>query len=544
MQKELVPNIDREVACPDMELDSKSTAVNIRLIAVPILLAIFVAVLTIVGASWIRGSDQYWYLADVERLMANGGLVSNIYFPVSFLGLTEAGASENYIYHNGPMLYLSAWVGKYLGAFNGWITLNLVFHFFNSVVIFLCSSRITNRSIAITVTSFYLVSPIAIWQSLNVLQEQYFSAVMAVVVICYLNRQNTFARLLLIAGLGLGVLSHPIFVVLAVVYACFVVVEGVVARNLSEVTVGILILVVSLLLKSVTHHVFPTSWFPDFASLVGGTVPSKSNIYWYLTDAVVTVDMNLMKEKFIDAVNRQFFVLRNAPLYIFTNLSMMGMLYLLLRKWSKLKWIILPAGAVLGAYVCMVLLVQNSHRYQQIVAPVTFIVIAVVVHELGVKVRRTAVVPCLALFMVIGICLSFYMKQHSELERSSVDALTRDFADVVAESNILVYETGYGSKVDLQLGYILPDAKILRLKPEFLSDAAIGQVLEGFNPEFVLSNEAGLNIGYGGTTLVNKIDGITRGGLYLYTFNSEETVIQVVSHAANGKESVTRREER
>ena len=219
------------------------------------------------------------------------------------------------------------------------------------------------------------------------------------------------------------------------------------------------------------------------------------------------------------------------------------MLYLLLRKWSKLKWIILPAGAVLGAYVCMVLLVQNSHRYQQIVAPVTFIVIAVVVHELGVKVRRTAVVPCLALFMVIGICLSYYMKQHSEFERSSVDALIRDFADVVAESNILVYETGYGTKVDLQLGYALPDANILRLKPEFLSDAAVDQVLERFNPEFVISNEAGLSIGYGGTTRVNKIDGITHRGLYLYSFNSEDTVVQVVSHAANGKESVTNREE-
>ena len=111
-------------------------------------------------------------------------------------------------------------------------------------------------------------------------------------------------------------------------------------------------------------------------------------------------------------------------------------------------------------------------------------------------------------------------------------------------SNILVYETGYGTKVDLQLGYALPDAKILRLKSEFLSDAAVDQVLEGFNPEFVISNEADLSIGYGGTTLVRKVDGVTHRGFYLYSFNSEDTVIQVVSHAANGKDSVTRREER
>ena len=75
MQKEIALNIKREVADPDMELDSKNTAVNIRLIAVLLLLAIFVAVLTVFGASWIRGSDQYWYLADVERLLANGCLL-------------------------------------------------------------------------------------------------------------------------------------------------------------------------------------------------------------------------------------------------------------------------------------------------------------------------------------------------------------------------------------------------------------------------------------------------------------------------------------
>jgi len=165
------------------------------------------------------------------------------------------------------------------------------------------------------------------------------------------------------------------------------------------------------------------------------------------------------------------------------------------------------------------------------------------VHELGVRMRKATVVPSLAVFMGIGICLSYYVKQHSEYERSAVDALSNVFEGDLARSNILVYESGYGSTVDLRLGYALPDANILRLKPELLSDAAVGRVLEGFNPEFVISNEAGLSIGYGGTTLLNKIDGITHRGLYLYSINSEETLIQVVSHTANGKESGTKREE-
>ena len=65
----------------------------------------------------------------------------------------------------------------------------------------------------------------------------------------------------------------------------------------------------------------------------------------------------------------------------------------------------MPAGVVLGAYVCMVLL-ENTHRYQQILVPVTFTVIAVIVHELGVKLRSTAVLVFLAFFAIFDIYLS------------------------------------------------------------------------------------------------------------------------------------------
>ena len=121
------------------------------------------------------------------------------------------------------------------------------------------------------------------------------------------------------------------------------------------------------------------------------------------------------------------------------------------------------------------------------------------------------------------ICLN-HISQQSEYERLTVEAMSRDLADDVAESNVLVYVTDYRTKIDLQLAYELPEAKFLRLEPEYLSITSVSQVLKGFNPEFAISNTASLNIGFGNTALIKRIDGIAPD-LYLYKFNAGGSIL-------------------
>ena len=73
-------------------------------------------------------------------------------------------------------------------------------------------------------------------------------------------------------------------------------------------------------------------FFSDCPDKFSISFSGRSNIYWYLTDAVITIDINLMKEKLVDAVYRQFIMLRNIPMYIFTNISLIAISYLLLRQ--------------------------------------------------------------------------------------------------------------------------------------------------------------------------------------------------------------------
>ena len=75
------------------------------------------------AASGVRGTDQYWYLADVLTLIEGGDPLSNLYFPRAVLDGTA-----NYFAHSGPSLHLSAMVGKIVGPYNGWLVVNLISH--------------------------------------------------------------------------------------------------------------------------------------------------------------------------------------------------------------------------------------------------------------------------------------------------------------------------------------------------------------------------------------------------------------------------------
>jgi len=485
-----------------------------------LLLVVYIVALIFWGGSWIRGSDQYWYLADVERLLSRGGLITNLYFPVKFLGPSEVQAAPNFVYHNGPMLHLSAFVGRLLGGFNAWISLNVGFHLLNASVIYVCASRYADRGNAILVTSFYIVSPIAIWQSLNMLQEQFFSAVMALVVFGYVFRQNLYARLVLIFGLLLGVISHPIFIILTLSYVVFVVTEGVKSRNIIAVIVGLLLLAVGIFLKSIANDMFPSSFLPDLKSLIAGSVPGESNMYWYMSDVSNSIDLELMKRKFLEAIRLQFFSIKTLPMFVFTNIALFGILFLIYRGWSKYKYIIIPAGIVLGAYVCMVLLMQNSPRYQQIVAPATFVVIAVLFKELNIKVGKLILIVCLFSFVLLATYLSYIVNRESQYERATVGVLREKLQEVTKNSNILVYE----SKLGQQLRFVLPDAKILRLKSKYLKKTSVNKILEKFKPAFIISHKSNLTSEFRNVKLLEKIDGMAYGELYWYRAGLEEAM--------------------
>lgn len=125
--------------------------------------------LIVFGASGgVRGTDQYWYLADLTTLMQGGPHTNNTLFPRQLL---LDGLERSPFIHDILVQYLAvpfAWIA---GPYWGWIAMNLA-----AVVITACLTRraiamSTDDLIAARLSAWMVLLPIHIHQGCQMLSE-------------------------------------------------------------------------------------------------------------------------------------------------------------------------------------------------------------------------------------------------------------------------------------------------------------------------------------------------------------------------------------
>lgn len=450
-----------------------------------IVLSISIAVALIkFGAAGVRGTDQYWYIADVERIVEGEPLVTNNFFP----GVILRGAAvpeENFIMHNSPMLYLVSAVSSVWNVYNSWIGLNVIFHLIVAACILHVCLRFTNSQIAVLAASFYLISPLAIWQAINPLLEMYFSALTAIVLVCYFNRSISLVRLLLYCFLGLGLLSHPIFVAPAFVCVIFDYFTSPRTR-LSAVGCVSVVLTYVYLLK-MNDLWFPSSFQPNLKAIIASVVPGKSNMFWHYSELLPSIDFELLITKFIFAVDQHLFTIRFMPFYMFTNLAIAGLLFLSVCHFKKWYMVLLPILLFFSQYGAMIVLQQNHPRYQQIIISGVFLLIAIVAYQFRDKwVSKKILWVCLISLWGLLSTTSGYIvsvaREESFYEQAQIEYLEGRFATLPIESRIV--------SLDLMphnpLSYIARPREVLFLRTDMLDESGIARAIEIFKPEYFL----------------------------------------------------------
>ena len=267
------------------------------------------------GADGVRGTDQYSYVADVERIVNGQPPITNLFFPGEIVR-NNALPDKNYITHNSPMLYIVAVFASVFSAYHAWILVNVICHLTVASVLFLLARKFTNYSIATGVTVFYLISPIAIWQTINPLLEMYFSALLALILLCFFNRQKLLIECVLWLLLALGVVSHPIFVIPALLYGLVWLYEH---RYMEKVILVPLLIgyytIIYFFLQN-KNLWFPSSFAPNLTTIIASVVPGKSNMVWYFSELLPELNTQLFYDKFVSAVREHTIVLKFAPFYI------------------------------------------------------------------------------------------------------------------------------------------------------------------------------------------------------------------------------------
>lgn len=465
--------------------------------------AIIAIIIVSYGADGVRGTDQYWYIADVERIISSEPPITNNYFPGNILR-NGAVSDENYIMHNSPMLYLVAAFSGTHNIYDNWIILNIVFHIIVAACIYLIALKFTESLSATLATSFYLISPIAIWQSLNPLLEMYFSLVTALSLACYFYREKFLPSVLLYPLLLLGVITHPIFLAPALIWGVFKAAILLKIKSYSNaLLVGIYILCI-FILKKYQSILLPSSFQPNLHAIIASVTPGVSNMLWHYTEILPTVDAGLMLNKLTAAANRHLLQIQHSPFYFFTNIALLTYFYFLLFKFKRWYYVLIPTGLFVGQYLALLVLQQNHPRYQQIIAAAVFVIIALSVHQYRSKFfayRKFVFIGLTTIWIglvAVDLRLAVHAKHEAEFEAQELEFVQEALAVIPENARIV--------SIDIMphnpISYVVRPRDVLFIRTDLLEQAGIRESIAAFRPDYFITNE---NEPFSNGELVNSV---------------------------------------
>jgi hypothetical protein len=128
-----------------------------------------VIALTAVSAVGVRGSDQFWYVADVESIARGDGATTNTVFPATLL---QAAAEPPYSStHNLPLLYLVAPLAGLIGGYGAWLLLNVASVLAISLLIRSLLVPRVEEPLANLSAALFAVMPATFWQACQPLAD-------------------------------------------------------------------------------------------------------------------------------------------------------------------------------------------------------------------------------------------------------------------------------------------------------------------------------------------------------------------------------------
>jgi len=252
--------------------------------------------------------------------------------------------------------------------------------------------------------------------------------------------------------------------------------------------------------------------------IITSAIPNYSNMVYHFQPVLPDITSELLFDKLIAAVKKQFFSIKDIPFFIFTNIAGFSLLFLLFssliqRKNNICLHVIAPLAILFGAYIGMIVLQQNHARFQQIISSATFLVIALVIHRIRFNlIKPLVVVVCLLL--VLDAVYAQYLRKQAVLQSAAISELSTQLDPLESDAKIVSVDVrGHGA-----LAYALRPNKVLTINTKLMDNVSIQSAIKLFNAEYVLINGTHEQLFSKGLSLQSEIDNSHFGKLKLYRY--------------------------
>ncbi len=429
--------------------------------------AAFVA-LVAAGAPDVRGSDQYWYLADTETLLAGTPKVTHYVYPAQVMAAD--GRPRPPFIHHDLNLYLVLPAARLLGAHAGWIATNAAASILTAALVALLAAHLAGRWAGAAAYAVYLLLPLTVWQSANALEEATITPFVAAAALLYATAgRRTFRWAGLCAVLCLASFCRPTFIPLTLlVPAAFLAQMGrpLRARNVAWAA-GFLAAAVAALLADAA--LFPQSMPAGLHGVLINNVPGVSgwsDHHFLLSEH--SLKLSWLWRKAVRGLARQVIPNRELPFYLPFNLLAVAALVLLVRHRGREE--LRAAGfaaAMLLLHLAQAVVHQNQFRYLLVATPPLLACGAAVAGRLlagrRAWTRAAVLVATVAGLAGSGVPFALHLRREAFEDRKLRAALAERFAAVGAADAVVIETDRFAESI--LVPFVLRPRPVLILPP-------------------------------------------------------------------------------
>lgn len=488
---------------------------------------VFVVLAVFAASAGIRGTDQYWYLADVETLIRDGATTSDTIFPVGLLG--PGGTLSPPFIHNVLSVYLAAVPGLLIGGYGGWIALNVTATLATAALVYLAARTVASRWAAIICAALYPLLPVTFWHATQPLAEAStaFFAALAIFLLAIAG-SRPWRWLAVVGAVGLLYFSRESYLpLLLAVPVGFLIVRvqddpghlrGALGPT-AAMTLAVLAVIAS------AQVLFPADNVTfSYARLMNTAVPGLTDNMWFNFDLSsanladrLPFRWDLLPAKVAGHLADQFVRFDSLPLalfyWIFNSLAIVAvaMLWRARHRPAALR-LIVAALAVVAIHFLTITLFQNQVRYTVPALPGLLMVLAIALSGVQWLARivapRTLTIVILMMLLAVLPTVWLARTQRSEgQEYGAIEQAARELVDGHVGTNgpaMIVYA---GSQV---LAYATNGRPILYVSQTYTRDE-YRRLREAFPAHWLLApidSPAVAGLGVGTTEPVGSIEAL------------------------------------
>ncbi|MEI8204590.1 MAG: hypothetical protein WCH34_16335 [Bacteroidota bacterium] len=417
-----------------------------------IVILLFIIAVINISSGGIRGTDQYWYIADVESLMHGKNKTNDLYSGL-IMGDSSYLLLRPFI-HNVLSLYLVLPFAFIFGSYTGWVVLNSISVLIAAFMILWTINRITgNLLYSLYGFSIFLLNPIILWHTTQPLAEAsvtpFVAAVVAICASAQLDFKRTFGIIiiLVLANMVRGVF-FPLLILMPFVYFYLNYSKKSFWKSLF---LFLMLIVTTILLIKFQLIIFGESPF-GLKDLLMNALPGGSNMDFYLFEKVHSIDWALVSNKFINSIQKQLWSGDQWFLfYLSFNIMSILLLYKICNQNSLSLQVIVFALMLLMIHIATVLIHQNQFRYMLIPFPAVLVGSVLVIEKnfnlSDIVLKRILFIVIIGLF---ALSLPLAIKSRSDAQKDFVlrQQIERKVSHIVGKTGriILCGETGYSIK--------------------------------------------------------------------------------------------------